>query len=449
MVPTLFIICILSFFLYQFSGSDSVDSLLIVRGLRGSDEQSIDYRKEYTAVSQELGTQEALFYFSMMPHYYPDTLHRISIPSDRHLAKSLLEEYRDWHLIQSYMLQLRSFSQTVQALKLNTITDAYSRVVSKSSFISINRNVEAAITEYPKVVVAHRNLVEAQRRLYEEESFSFFYPSINFHGTHNQFHRWFVKLISFDFGQSLIDGRPITTKIWKAMSWSLCLGLIAVILSTLIAIPFGFYAAFYHQGIFDRFGFLILYMIFSIPLFWMATMFIVFFTSDDFGSWTDIFPSVGTFFTGKTQGTLGQIWYNIDKLILPIFCMVIHSLAYVGRQMRSSVLNEKNQPYYKTAVAKGISHREAMRKHVLANSLLPIFTIVISRIPSAIAGSLVIEVLFNIPGMGRLLFSSIHTDDWNTISAILILISLVTMIIYLIGDIAYRKIDPRIKYDLS
>ncbi len=447
-LPTLFIICAISFFLFQLSGSDPVDGLLSVRGLRSSDERSIDYEQEYRAAASELGTDQPLFYISLVPHYYPDTLHRISFPKEAELARDLLQEYREWDKIQAYMLALRAFTREVAQSGVSALYDAYHGIIKASELSAANRDVSLAVRSRPELVLSHAAVLEAQHAMTYVPAQSWFYPSIRLHGYKNQFHQWVSSLLRGDFGRSMIDGRPITTKIIKALNWSIALGLIAVIMSSFIALPFGFYAAYYHGSLFDRFGFLLLYVIYSIPVFWMATMLIVFFTSDDFGRWTDIFPGVGTFYDGRSQGVLGQMWTNLEKLVLPLFCLVIHSLAYMGRQMRSSVLNEKDQAYYKTAISKGLTQFAAMRRHVLPNSLLPIFTIIIARIPAAIAGSLVIEVIFNIPGMGRLLYTSIYSDDWNTISAILIIISLSTMIIYLIGDLIYQKIDPRIKYKL-
>jgi len=437
----------ISFLLFQLSGSDTVDGLLSFRGLRSSDELSIDYEKEYRKAAVEVGADLPLFYFSLVPHYYPDTLYRISYPSDAVLAKALLREYREWHEIQPYMLALKGFYRAVSKHKVNKLNDAYVGYIKASELTAINVDVAAVVRQTPELSSSFILMLDRQRAMTSGSQQNWFYPRLRYHGFKNQFHHWISRFTSGDLGRSLIDGRPITNKIFKALNWSVTLGLIAILLSTLISLPFGFYAAYFHQGLFDRFGFLLLYVIFSIPVFWMATMLIVFFTSDDFGKWMNIFPNVGTFYTGRSQGVFGQIWSNFEKLILPLFCLVIHSLAYMGRQMRSSVLNEKNKAYYKTAIAKGLSQFEAMRRHVLPNSLLPILTIIIASIPAAIAGALVIEVIFNIPGMGRLLFTSIYADDWNTILAILVIISLSTMLIYLIGDVLYQKLDPRIKFE--
>jgi len=127
--------------------------------------------------------------------------------------------------------------------------------------------------------------------------------------------------------------------------------------------------------------------------------------------------------------------------------MIIHSIPYLIRQVRASLIESISHDYYQMAISKGVTKRAALIKHVLPNGLLPIITIISGWLPKVLGGSLIIEVIFNIPGMGRLLFQSIFNDDWNVMMGILLLVSIFTLVFYLIGDIIYARLSPQIRYD--
>ena len=133
-------------------------------------------------------------------------------------------------------------------------------------------------------------------------------------------------------------------------------------------------------------------------------------------------------------------------MILPVICISLKDIAYLTRVIRADLIKESTKDYATTLKAKGVSKWNAMWKHILPNSMISTVTIIISNIPLALAGGLIIEVIFNIPGMGRLMYSSIIQSDWNVVYAILMLISLVTVVFYLIGDVLYTFLNPKVSY---
>jgi peptide/nickel transport system permease protein len=133
-------------------------------------------------------------------------------------------------------------------------------------------------------------------------------------------------------------------------------------------------------------------------------------------------------------------------MALPLFCYTYSSFAFISRQMRGSMIQTLNQDYIRTAWAKGLSDKQVYWKHALRNSLLPVITLLASVFPSLIAGSVVIEHLFTLPGMGLLAYESVVTKDFPVIYVIMLFSAILTLIGYLVADILYAIVDPRISY---
>lgn len=446
-IPIVLIVIAISFFLFNSSGADPVKSILQLQGVAENERISADeYNAAYIEEAIKQGRHLPQFYCSIVPSYYPDTLHALLFPQKKAFAKQLLYKYKNWTSIENYLqaVQTMQSHRTMppsinQALLL--LNQDLENTDLESLFTSLEQDMQSMSLKQKSDFQFFKNSVydldKSKRKL--------FYPSFRWHGSQNQFHLWMSKIIRGDFGFAMVDGKPVWTKISKALVWSFSLALLSIIIASFLSILLGLFTSYYQDGFFDKLVFVFLFGIYSIPVFWLATIMIVFFTTDDFGSWTNIFPSVGLFYSGD-GGVLSLMMKHARLLVLPIFCISIHSLAYLGRQIRASIVEEKVKDYYLTGLAKGLSPFQVLWKHSLPNSLLPFITIIIGAIPASLGGSLIIEVLFNIPGMGRLMFDSILNNDWNVIAGIIILISIVTTIFYFIGDIIYSLINPRISF---
>jgi len=448
MIPTFIVVCLVSFYLYHNSGSDPVHSLLALRGVIET-EVPLNYEEEYRATAKELNRDLPLFYVSMVPNYFPKNLNYIVNPREKELARNLLILSKDWAKTKIYIEQLKNLQldliQRNGADELYSLIQRYYSAQDKVEIDKLNNVIEHYYqTNEEEESKMYVNFLSSQSDLLNTD-FSFFYPVLHFHGSRNQFHKWFSSILRADFGRAMVDGRPVLAKIKKALMWSVSLALLSIFFSTIFSLPLGFYTALYSESKLNTLSSLFLYFVFSIPIFWLATLMIVFFTTDDFGNWTNIFPSVGLIKI-ESSGVLQTILSNLKLLILPTFCLIFSYTAYLYRQVRLSILEQRNKDYFLAAVSKGMSIKSALFKHAFPNALFPISTILIGAIPAAMSGSLVIEIIFNIPGMGRLLFNAIFNDDWNTISAIIIFVSMITMIFYLIGDIVYAKLNPKISY---
>lgn len=267
------------------------------------------------------------------------------------------------------------------------------------------------------------------------------YPTLSWNGSKNQYHQWLRHALHGQLGQSTIDSRSVWSKISSAIGWSLGLALSALLLVSCIGIPIGIYL--YRQPAAWLRGLLLI--LYCIPVFWMGTLLITFCTSGEYSPWLDLFPAPGLW--PDDSSWISSLGTAGGKLILPIACLVLHSLAYMAQMTAASMKTEAQLPYYQTALAKGLSRRSADYRHALRNASLPIATLIIDALPRTLAGSLIIEVLFNLPGMGRLTMQSIRYQDWNVLFTVVLLISGLTMLSFLLGDLVYRWLNPKIQLD--
>jgi len=262
-----------------------------------------------------------------------------------------------------------------------------------------------------------------------------------------QYWRWLKRIATLDFGESLRDHRPVIEKLRERIPVSIQLSGTALLLAYLISIPIGIFSATHQYSTADKITTVALFTLYSVPNFWMATMAIVYLGGGDF--W-DVFPVFGLQSIGSQNWPLwlriqDQIWH----LILPIVCMTYYTFAALSRYMRASMLEVIRHDFIRTARAKGLSERAVIYRHALRNSLIPIVTLMADLLPALIGGSIVVETIFSIPGMGQLSFQSVQYRDYPMIMAIFTLSALLTLSGILIADFLYTLVDPRIAYGKS
>ena len=240
-----------------------------------------------------------------------------------------------------------------------------------------------------------------------------------------QYVEYLGNVIQFDFGPSLKKkGRSVNDLIADGMGTSLKLGLIAAGIATLLGIVFGAIAALRRNKFIDRFIMVFTTAFVSMPSFIMGTLLLLIF-SQTLG-W---FPANGT----KAGG-----------LVLPVITLALYPMAYITRLTRSSMLDVLGQDYIRTAKAKGVSGARIIFGHALKNSLIPVLTYVGPMLAYIVTGSLVVEKIFNVPGIGRAFVNSITARDYPLIMGTTIILAALIVLMNLITDILYKVVDPRI-----
>ncbi len=256
---------------------------------------------------------------------------------------------------------------------------------------------------------------------------------------------WVKQIATLDFGRSYKDHRPVINKIAERIPITLTLNIISIILIYLIAIPIGVYSAVSHGRFSERVSTFFLFILYSIPSFWMA-MILIFFLGG--GDYWDVFPVYGILSPGAEnypfyKKALNFLWH----IALPVFCLTYGSLAYLSRFQKGSLLEVLREDFVRTATAKGLPRHKVLLKHALRNALIPIITILAGILPAMIGGSVIIESIFSIPGIGQLGFESVLSRDYPVIMAIATISAVLTLIGILIADLVYVLVDPRISFE--
>ncbi|MCE9625508.1 MAG: ABC transporter permease [Deltaproteobacteria bacterium] len=260
-----------------------------------------------------------------------------------------------------------------------------------------------------------------------------------------QFKIWLVNVCQLNFGMSFKDHRPVLEKIREALPITLTLNLLEFLIAYLISIPLGVYSALGRESAVDKGVMVLLFILYSLPTFWVAYLLLMYFASGDHLNW---FPLGGLHSEGyETYPFLMKIGNLMWHLVLPVITMVYGSFAFITRFSRSTMLEVVKQDYVRTAWAKGLPRRQVIWKHAFRNSLIPQITLLGTLLPALLGGSVIIEQIFSIPGMGKLAFEAISSRDYPTIMAITTISAFLTLISLLLSDIAYAFADPRISFE--
>ncbi len=260
-----------------------------------------------------------------------------------------------------------------------------------------------------------------------------------------QYLLWVKRIFTLDFGFSYKDHRKVWEKIAERLPITIQLNIISIFLVYLIAIPCGIYSSTHEGSFADKVLTLGFFFLYSLPSFWVAVLLIMLFGGGDF--W-DIFPVYGISSIGsESMRVLPWLLDRMWHLALPVVCLTYGGLAYLSRLTRAGMLEVIREDYVRTARAKGLSERVVIFKHAFRNALLPLVTLLAFLLPSMFGGSVIIETIFSVPGMGQLGFEAVLSRDYPVIMAITAISALLTLIGLLISDILYAALDPRIKLE--
>ena len=273
------------------------------------------------------------------------------------------------------------------------------------------------------------------------------YPRLYWHGSRNRYHQYLRALLRGDLGVSLSDSRPVADKIRQALPRTLLLNGVALLVVYLLAVPLGVYMAYWSGSLFDRCATGMTFLAFGIPSFWVATLLANYLTTPAFGM--DWFPSMGFGRIPEGTGLLGVMQIRGAHLFLPVLCLAYPSWAYVSRHLRGATLAELDKPYVRTALMKGMAGTRVLWKHVFRNASFPLITLLGGLLPALLAGSVLIENIFNVPGMGRLLYQSALARDWPVVMALVLITGLLTVVGLVLADVGYALLDPRVRIGKS
>ncbi len=252
---------------------------------------------------------------------------------------------------------------------------------------------------------------------------------------HEQYLSWMGAVLRFDFGSSLRSAKPIGPLMWDRLQVTAELALLAILFSTLIAVPLGIIAAVRRNGIVAWLAQVIGLLGLSVPSFWLALLLLLL-ASRQF-QWYPAIIWVSPF---------DDLRANLEQMLLPVLAMSGSLIAIIMRMTRSAMLEVMNQDYIRTARAKGLKERIVIARHAFRNALIPVVTIVGLQLGHLLGGSVVVEQIFGLPGLGSMILTAINQRDYPVVQGGVLLIAVMFVLINIVVDLLYAVSDPRIRY---
>jgi peptide/nickel transport system permease protein len=449
LLPTLWLVSLAVFFLSRSAGGDPVEILLGTADRPAGAVASERMAERYAQKQRELGLDKPLFYWTLQTAAFPDTLHRIAPAEHRAALARLIGIYGNWPQIQNYHEALAELRRAALAAPPDTVegTNPYAlrehaeNLLATADTARIPMLLDSVAVfcgkkggELPaRAAAAYTAYLEIARNATPELHR---WPKFRWNGVDNQYHRWMGRLLSGDLGRSYSDRRPVAEKFRDALRWTLPLNFVALPLILVLGTSIGVYSARWDGSRRESLIGAALFGLFAWPEFLMGSLLLLFFCNPDHLAW---FPPRG-WPDDPGAGWAVYAWH----LFLPLCCSVYGSLAYVSRQVKTSVVGAMREDHLRTARAKGLSERQLYWKHALRSTLSPLATVAGGLMPRLIAGSLVVETVFSVPGTGQLLVRAIREGDYPVVCAGTLLSALLVFFGHLAADVLQASVDPRI-----
>ncbi|MES2514943.1 MAG: ABC transporter permease [Bacteroidota bacterium] len=467
-MPTLFAVTAIGFILLANAPGDPVNTL------SNASKASGNIEAQKTFWRQKLGLNLPLFYFSVTTLSSPDTLYKVYDEEKLKVYKALLQQTGNPEAIHHFQKELKNFRTTYEFEKTRFINsndsakvwklqthlngpqeilkqiDYQSDLGSIKVFINTLHNCKAK--NWLNISSALEILSESFDALYDSKTaYKNYIPKIHWYGFQNRYHQWLFGgpnskgIVRGDFGVSYTRNEPVITILKEKLIWSVFFSVISILLAYAISIPIGIGMAEKPNSKFTTLTRLTLFILYALPSFFVGVVLLMLFANPDT---LPIFPPSGIKPISGYDDDASLLSKFIDSLpymILPLICYTYSSLAFISRLTTTSINEQLHLDYIKTARAKGLRNKTVLWKHALKNSALPLITVFSSIFPAIIGGSVIIESIFTIPGMGLETVRAIMSQDYPIVIAVITLSSVLTIISYLMADLLYAWVDPRIR----
>jgi peptide/nickel transport system permease protein len=245
---------------------------------------------------------------------------------------------------------------------------------------------------------------------------------------------WLGGVLQGDLGQSYTYGVPVSGLIAERLAVTLPLAVMAIVLSVAVAVPLGVQAARRHNGAFDAVAGVFSYVSIAVPAFWVGLLLIIAFSTQ-----------LGWLPAGGFSGWEAGLWAGLKALLLPAVALALPQAGVLTRVARAAVLDVMNEDFVRTARAKGLSEGAAIWRHAVPNALIPVVTMLGLQFTFLIAGAVLVENVFNLPGLGRLAFQALSQRDIVVMQDVVLFFSALVIVMNFLVDLAYLAIDPRLR----
>ena len=447
--PTLWLITVLTFMLTALA-PDPLSNFAEDCDLMGSGSSYADFERCLAEKRAQYGLDRPRFYFTVTSLAQPADFYQ----QPRHLRptlRQLLFEVGDWTKVQAYRQALDGLMRTSSQQRLaGTLALSIDRLVLGLRSMGAMTAVEARLDSLATLAQRHEGpwvsaLQETQQRYAAMQSgparWRNFVPTLHWYGTNNQYHHWLTGMLQGDLGRSYRRDQAVGTTIRELMPWTLTFAALGTLLIFLTGIPIGVVAAMYPGTLWDRGTALLGFVLEVIPTFWLGTLLFVYFADPEMAG--------GGFLTAGLRPDQLRWEQYLTQMPLPLIAYAYAGFAQLSRLLRSTLQEQMQTAYLRTALAKGLSHRRAVWRHALRNSLLPLITVATGVLPSLLAGAVVVEQVFLIRGLGRETLEAVTSNDVPFVMAIFSLVAVATLLGYFLADLLYAWVDPRVSESLT
>lgn len=441
-IPSLLVLSLLCFTLSKLTPDDPVltELGLPVEELSGNQNKFDEFRNQYVRIVEKNGYHLPLFYISISSMAGTGDLDNILYLPEKKIAKKILAHNGNIDDLQEYLHAKKDFlsenTSNLQPYLLQTLDTASSPLEIRSIFSQITK-AENYIASSKSERLSNSILQLNSKR----DSWKSKIPIIQWNGSNNQYHRWMSKILSGNWGNSSRDNRPVWQKIWPAFKWTVSINAFAILMIVFISVFWGIYSSTRPQQLFTRLTYSGLFLISSLPVFLLAIIALLVFT----GTGTlGIFPTPGAFPISGPGSSVTNIIRIIPFLILPLIVIILYGIPGLSRQVHNVMTAELQKEYVNASILRRIPARRVINQYAWKNAL-GILSVYLGRlIPALVSGSIVIESIFNLPGMGSLLIGSIIARDAPVVFGIVLLGGSFSILGLLVADAVMYKMDPNI-----
>lgn len=424
----LFFISLVSFFLFKALPGDAYADRIYQSYLSGGSRANVEL--QWNDYVKENALDKPLFGISIRPAYIDKRAAEIPLNS----------RYREYAGAARYYQPCDAFYDFWQRIEKAELPESEKAGLREklasgeepTEIIALVSGIDAEIDE--KLLEGLKELEVSKARMPV--------PVFQYNGTDNQFHFWLMQLLSGKLISEKLN-QPVFSTIWKALVWTLSINIPAFLMLFVGGALLGGFRSLRDNAI-VRILEKILYSFYSMPLFWLSTLALTI--------------AVNWLPQGSFRILVGPFQYedvhflsiyknHFASIYLPILCIFLHSTIYISRHVEQSVDSVKNSRYVLAAKARGLTDRLLLRRHIIPNSIRPVITLIPQLLPGLVAGSVIVETIFNIPGMGRLFWDSLMNRDWQMIFGLVIFISIVVYLSMWVADALYPRTEKVDAYD--
>ena len=400
-------------------------------------------RENYLKKLAQSGQDKPLFYFSISNQAQPDTLYRVFPVQHQKLLQALLNRYGNWSAVAAYYNSL---------LALQNIGKEAPEAATESSLNKVNlllqtanpEEIRSLLQELPPARTSSKATMERVQEQFARlqqlaQPLNLLIPSFRWQGRHNQYHEWLLGVVKGNLGYSYRYRQPVMQVIGEAIGNTLLLLAGSLILTFVLGIKLALSLCRWRYGRSIMLN--ILYILDSTPLFIIALMLLTLLASSGY---LNIFPVFGLGEEDESSaGPFAFFLTRLHHLLLPALCLVVTGLPYITTQLYQVLQQVLTTQYITTARAKGLTESQVLRQHAFRNALLPLITLFTGYLPAIISGAVVIEVIFAIPGTGRLLVDSVLARDYPVIIGLVLFVAALRAAAHVLADALYFAADPR------